>query len=68
MVTKGGKVVNTLKSADYFGEVALMGDTGKRVATVAAKGPAKVVKMDKDRFERVLGPVADLLKRGMSAY
>lgn len=68
VVTKGGKVVNTLKSADYFGEVALMGDTGKRVATVAAKGPAKVVKMDKDRFERVLGPVADLLKRGMSAY
>lgn len=67
-VTKGGKVVNELKSADYFGEVALMGGTGKRVATVTAKGAAKVCKMDKDRFERVLGPVAELLKRGMSAY
>jgi len=31
-------------------------------------GPTSVAKLDRDRFERVLGPVIDILKRNMDNY
>lgn len=39
-----------------------------RVATVVAKGTLKCVKMDRARFERVLGPIQDILKRNIPRY
>lgn len=61
-------VVGSLKASDYFGEVALLADNRKRVATVTAKGTLKVVKMERDRFVRLLGPVEDIMRRKMKAY
>ena len=57
--------VGQLGRADYFGEIALLKDN-KRHATVTAKGDVKCVKLDRDRFERVLGPVEDILRRSVT--
>ncbi|XP_076345277.1 cAMP-dependent protein kinase regulatory subunit-like isoform X2 [Tachypleus tridentatus] len=59
--------VGRLGPSDYFGEIALLLDR-PRAATVKADGPLKCVKLDRARFERVLGPCADILKRNMVQY
>lgn len=59
--------VGELGKSDYFGEIALLLDR-PRAATVKAQSPLKCVKLDRARFERVLGPCADILKRNISRY
>ena len=59
--------VGVLGPSDYFGEIALMLDR-PRAATVTAVGPLKCVKLDRARFERVLGPCSDILKRNIQQY
>merc|ERR1712002_935497 len=59
--------VGLLGPSDYFGEIALMLDR-PRAATVTAQGPLKCVKLDRARFERVLGPCSDILKRKITQY
>ncbi|XP_054717060.1 cAMP-dependent protein kinase regulatory subunit-like isoform X1 [Uloborus diversus] len=59
--------VGQLGPSDYFGEIALLLDR-PRAATVKAKGPLKCIKLDRARFERILGPCADILKRNMTHY
>ncbi|XP_076682726.1 protein kinase, cAMP-dependent, regulatory subunit type 1 isoform X1 [Andrena cerasifolii] len=59
--------VGRLGPSDYFGEIALLLDR-PRAATVMARGPLKCVKLDRARFERVLGPCADILKRNITQY
>ncbi|EPB74948.1 cyclic nucleotide-binding domain protein [Ancylostoma ceylanicum] len=60
-------VVGHLSSSDYFGEIALLLDR-PRAATVVAKTPLKCIKLDRARFERVMGPVREILKRDVSNY
>ncbi|ETN72921.1 cyclic nucleotide-binding domain protein, partial [Necator americanus] len=55
-------VVGHLTSSDYFGEIALLLDR-PRAATVVATTPLKCIKLDRARFERVMGPVREILKR-----
>ena len=62
-----GQEVGVLGPSDYFGEIALMLDR-PRAATVTAVGPLKCVKLDRARFERVLGPCSDILKRNIRQY
>lgn len=61
------ETVGHLASGDYFGEIALLLDR-PRAATVVAKTPLKCVKLDRNRFERVMGPVREILKRDVSNY
>jgi len=49
------------------GEIALLLDR-PRAATVVANSVLKCVKLDRTRFERVLGPCSDILKRNISQY
>jgi hypothetical protein len=49
------------------GEIALLLDR-PRAATVISRGPLKCVKLDRARFERVLGPCSDFLKRNIAQY
>lgn len=51
----------------YIGEIALLLKR-PRAATVRAKGSLKCVKLDRARFERVLGPCQDILKRNIAQY
>uniref|UniRef100_A0A7N8YPQ3 cAMP-dependent protein kinase type I-alpha regulatory subunit n=1 Tax=Mastacembelus armatus TaxID=205130 RepID=A0A7N8YPQ3_9TELE len=59
--------VGRLGPSDYFGEIALLMNR-PRAATVVACGPLKCVKLDRPRFERVLGPCSDILKRNIEQY
>ncbi|PAV89252.1 hypothetical protein WR25_21219 [Diploscapter pachys] len=61
------EVVGHLSSSDYFGEIALLLDR-PRAATVVAKTHLKCIKLDRARFERVMGPVREILKRDVSNY
>lgn len=61
-VTKNGKgVVATLQKDSYFGEVALINDL-PRQATVTTTKKTKVATLGKSGFQRLLGPVVDVLK------
>jgi cAMP-dependent protein kinase regulator len=64
----GSQTVNTLKEADYFGELALLEEGGKRHATVTATADCRLAKLDRERFERVLGPCNEILKRNADNY
>ena len=79
IITEGTCVVNQtndagesgevaqLATADFFGEIALLtGDPRK--ATVVAKGAVKCGTLPRDRFERVLGPCEQILRRNMDNY
>lgn len=59
--------VGQLGPGDYFGEIALLFNR-PRAATVRACGTLKCVKLDRARFERLLGNLADILKRNMEHY
>jgi len=61
------KELSRLSSPDYFGEISLLLNK-PRVATVSAAGQLKCVKLDRARFERLLGPCSDILKRNMEEY
>ncbi|KAM7536265.1 hypothetical protein Aperf_G00000083294 [Anoplocephala perfoliata] len=59
--------VGRLGPSDYFGEVALLLDR-PRAATVVAQSAMRCVKLDRKRFERVMGPCSDILKRNIAKY
>ncbi|XP_072029233.1 cAMP-dependent protein kinase regulatory subunit-like isoform X2 [Amphiura filiformis] len=59
--------VGKLGPSDYFGEIALLLNR-PRAATVIARGQLKCVKLDRGRFERVLGPCGEILKRNIQHY
>ncbi|GAM17152.1 hypothetical protein SAMD00019534_003270 [Acytostelium subglobosum LB1] len=61
------EVSRRLHSGDYFGEIALLLDR-PRAATVTSVGVTKCVEMDRQRFNRLLGPCEDILRRNMEMY
>lgn len=56
------EVVNKLGKGDYFGELALLNDA-PRAATVRAITKMKVATLGKDGFQRLLGPVTEIMRR-----
>jgi cAMP-dependent protein kinase regulator len=61
------KVVASLSTGNYFGEIALL--TSKpRQATVKAKGALTVLAIDRATFTRVLGSMEEIMKRNMEQY
>jgi len=69
-ITEGDttKEMGKLETSAYFGELALLEAEGTRKATVTAVTDVKLAKLDRDRFERVLGPCSDILKRNAENY
>lgn len=61
------KIVFEYKENDYFGELALLGES-QRQASVRAKSELVVASLDTDAFKRLLGPIEPLLKRNREKY
>lgn len=61
VASKGGQVVMTYGSGDYFGELALIRNQ-PRAATVLARGATKLLSLDSSSFKRLLN-VSELLER-----
>ncbi|KAI9273185.1 cAMP dependent protein kinase regulatory subunit [Helicostylum pulchrum] len=55
------------KKGEYFGELALLHDE-PRAASVVAQGKLKCATLGKKAFNRLLGPVMDILKRNSENY
>jgi len=66
-VKTSGVEVNliTLKSGDYFGEMALMLNETRHANVYATDKTVKVLTLDKDKFELLLGDVQELLAKRM---
>lgn len=65
-VIKGDKIVAHLTKGDYFGELALLYDSPRQATVRAASNSdndlLKVVCLNKNGFQRLLGPAVDILK------
>ena len=56
-----------LSSGEYFGEIALLTDR-PRQATVIATEPCEILCLSSKKFQRVMGPMSDVLKRNLAVY
>ena len=67
-MTQGGKEVNRLFKADFFGERALLSNE-PRGATVTAVQETTCLTLDRTTFVEILGPMDETMKvgRGRSA-
>lgn len=57
------KQVKQYKKGDYFGELALLNDAPRAATVVASSNEVKVAFLDKQAFQRLLGPVAGIMRR-----
>jgi len=66
---EGGKEEEVMKYSpgDYFGELALLKNE-PRAASVVAKTDLVVMKLDRNSFRRMIGPLEEILKRNMENY
>ena len=61
-------VINTLKEGDYFGERALIRGEPRYANIIVSSETAKVISLDRRSFNRLLGPIMDILKRNIDKY
>ncbi|PVU93691.1 hypothetical protein BB559_003200 [Furculomyces boomerangus] len=63
----GEEQVGELTKGDYFGELALLSND-KRKATIMASGKLKCVRMSKESFDRLFGPLIKTFRRQSVRY
>jgi len=68
-IRKSGREVDVSKVAKgkYFGEKALV-ENSPRTASVYALGNVSVAFLERESFERLLGPCINIMKREMKTY
>ncbi|XP_037093464.1 cAMP-dependent protein kinase type II regulatory subunit-like [Pollicipes pollicipes] len=59
--------INTIEKGGYLGELALI-TKNPRAASAYADGPVRLAFLDREAFERLLGPCMDVMKREMQHY
>jgi len=62
------KRVMDYKAGDYFGELALLKNQPRAASVVVESETAKVLSMSRVSFNKMLGPLADLLASKVSSY
>mmetsp|Transcript_4111 Transcript_4111/g.4700 ORF Transcript_4111/g.4700 Transcript_4111/m.4700 type:complete len:406 (-) Transcript_4111:223-1440(-) len=62
------KRVMDYKPGDYFGELALLKNQPRAASVVVESDTAKVLSMSRMSFNKMLGPLADLLSSKVSSY
>ena len=60
-------VVSVLKTGDYFGEIALLTNKPRQV-TVRCKTDCVLLMLDRDAFNRLCGPLFEIMKRNIDSY
>ena len=65
---KPEEIIDELKEGDYFGERALLSGEPRYANIVVVSDTAKVISLDRNSFNRLLGPIMDILKRNMDKY
>ena len=65
---KPEEIINELKEGDYFGERALLKGEPRYANIIVVSDIAKVISLDRNSFNRLLGPIMDILKRNMDKY
>jgi cAMP-dependent protein kinase regulator len=68
-ITKEGKEQSNspLLEGDYFGEISLMTEEPRK-ATLTAIGDIKVVYLEREAFNRLMGSCQEVLERNMEKY
>lgn len=69
-ITKNGhetEVRDSVGEGSYFGEMALVNNQ-PRSASVYAEGKVKLAFLERNCFERLLGPCLDIMKRNIKTY
>ena len=61
-------VIKELKEGDYFGERALLKGEPRYANIVVTSETAKVISLDRLSFNRLLGPILEILKRNIDKY
>eukprot|EP00828_Plagiopyla_frontata_P018903 TRINITY_DN2418_c0_g1_i2.p2 TRINITY_DN2418_c0_g1~~TRINITY_DN2418_c0_g1_i2.p2 ORF type:complete len:111 (+),score=21.89 TRINITY_DN2418_c0_g1_i2:72-404(+) len=59
--------VFSYKAGDYFGELAILKNQ-PRQASIVCKSDVVLVSLDRFSFQRMLGPVEEILKRNIDRY
>jgi len=62
------KEVMQYHPGDYFGERALLKNEPWAASVVAKSSPTKVMTLDWKSFNRMLGPIDEILSRNMETY
>merc|ERR1719487_477717 len=66
--TKDGQRVMDYKAGDYFGELALLKNQPRAASVIVESSNAKVLSMTRLSFNKMLGPLADLLQKNVGSY
>ena len=61
-------VIKELKEGDYFGERALLKGEPRYANIIVTSEAAKVISLDRLSFNRLLGPILEILKRNIDKY
>jgi CRP-like cAMP-binding protein len=67
VVTKGGEEVNRLGAGDFFGEIALIWESPRRTASVAAAGPVRFFVLTRQSFRSLIGHHPDIEEKVLGA-
>lgn len=62
------KEVKHYKAGDYFGELALLKNEPRAANIVVKSQTARVVSLDRNSFQRMMGPLDAILKRNLDTY
>jgi CRP-like cAMP-binding protein len=63
VVTKGGQEIRRLGPGDFFGEIALVWESPRRTATVAAAGPVRFFVLTRQAFRSLIAHHPDIEKK-----
>jgi len=66
--SEGRFAVKGFLPGDYFGEVALVSDQPRKASVLAGAQGCRVLRVSKDDFDRVLGPIKENLRSQMHEY
>lgn len=66
--TKDGNRVMDYKPGDYFGELALLKNQPRAASVIVDSPTAKVLSMSRLSFNKMLGPLTDILQKNVGTY